>query len=121
METFGKAGGPKQDYDVLFKIVLIGDSGVGKSNILLRYTKDKFNSHSTQTIGVEFATRNIEVKKKKVRAQIWDTAGQERYRAITNAYYRNATGALLVYDITRKDSFDNIPRWLKELRDNADP
>lgn len=75
METYGKPGGPKQDYDVLFKIVLIGDSGVGKSNILLRYTKDKFNSHSTQTIGVEFATRNIDVNKIKVRAQIWDTAG----------------------------------------------
>jgi Ras-related protein Rab-11A len=70
---------------------------------------------------VEFATRNIEIEDKRVRAQIWDTAGQERYRAITNAYYRNATGALLVYDITRKDSFENVKRWLNELRENADP
>lgn len=92
-------------YDYLFKIVLIGDSGVGKSNLLLRYTKDQFKMNSQSTIGVEFATRSIKVEDSFVRAQIWDTAGQERYRAITNAYYRNAVGALLVYDITKYNTF----------------
>lgn len=88
-------------YDHLFKIVLIGDSGVGKSNLLLRYTRNQFKVNSQSTIGVEFATRSIKVEDQYVRAQIWDTAGQERYRAITNAYYRNAVGALLVYDISK--------------------
>lgn len=76
--------------------------------------------NSQSTIGVEFATKNIQVGDQQIRAQIWDTAGQERYRAITNAYYRNAVGALLVYDISKRASFDNIVRWLKELRDHAD-
>merc|ERR1712097_119508 len=82
------------DYDYLFKIVLIGDSGVGKSNILSRFTRNEFSVESKSTIGVEFATRSIEIEKKVVKAQIWDTAGQERYRAITSAYYRGA-GELL--------------------------
>jgi small GTP-binding protein len=90
------------DYDYLFKIVLIGDSGVGKSNILSRFTRNEFSVESKSTIGVEFATRSIEIEKKVVKAQIWDTAGQERYRAITSAYYRGAVGALLVYDVTKK-------------------
>ncbi|KAK8683455.1 hypothetical protein V6N13_039516 [Hibiscus sabdariffa] len=84
------------EYDYLFKIVLIGDSGVGKSNILSRW------------------------KARLVKAQIWDTAGQERYRAITSAYYRGAVGALIVYDITKRQTFDNVQRWLHELRDHAD-
>nr|XP_043632923.1 ras-related protein Rab2BV-like [Erigeron canadensis] len=108
------------EYDYLFKIVLIGDSGVGKSNILSRFTRNEFCLESKSTIGVEFATRTLQVEGKTVKAQIWDTAGQERYRAITSAYYRGAVGALLVYDITKKQSFDNILRWLRELRDHAD-
>jgi small GTP-binding protein len=99
---------------------LIGDSGVGKSNLLLRYTKNQFKKHSQSTIGVEFATRNIAVDDQQVRAQIWDTAGQERYRAITNAYYRNAVGALLVYDVTKPQSFLNIEKWFSELREHAE-
>ena len=91
----------QDNYDYLFKIVLIGDSGVGKSNLLLRYTKNQFKLNSQSTIGVEFATRSIKVDNVYVKAQIWDTAGQERYRAITNAYYRNAVGALMVYDISK--------------------
>ncbi|KAK8964608.1 Ras-related protein RABA1f [Platanthera guangdongensis] len=177
------------DYDYLFKVVLIGDSGVGKSNLLSRFTKNEFSLESKSTIGVEFATRSISVSEKIVKAQIWDTAGQESmtgqnrftvtqgrqkhvlegarleiaeprvrawgllglrareldpgtcklirrehiritagiidspvatYRAITSAYYRGAVGALLVYDITRNATFENMQRWLKELRDHTD-
>lgn len=108
------------EYDYLFKIVLIGDSGVGKSNILSRFTRNEFCLESKSTIGVEFATRTLQVEGKTVKAQIWDTAGQERYRAITSAYYRGAVGALLVYDITKGQTFDNVQRWLRELRDHAD-
>ncbi|KAI8611963.1 ras-related protein rab-11A [Chytriomyces sp. MP71] len=108
------------EYDYLFKVVLIGDSGVGKSNLLSRFTRNEFNLDSKSTIGVEFATRTIQVDGKTIKAQIWDTAGQERYRAITSAYYRGAVGALLVYDITKVSSYENVNRWLKELRDHAD-
>ncbi|KAG4166682.1 hypothetical protein ERO13_A13G147900v2 [Gossypium hirsutum] len=108
------------DYDYLFKVVLIGDSGVGKSNLLSRFTRNEFSLESKSTIGVEFATRSIRVDDKVVKAQIWDTAGQERYRAITSAYYRGAVGALLVYDVTRHVTFENVERWLKELRGHTD-
>lgn len=108
------------DYDYLFKVVLIGDSGVGKSNLLSRFARNEFSLESKSTIGVEFATRSIHVDDKIVKAQIWDTAGQERYRAITSAYYRGAVGALLVYDVTRHITFENVERWLKELRDHTD-
>jgi len=101
-------------------VVLIGDSGVGKSNLLSRFTRNEFNLDSKSTIGVEFATRSISVDSKTIKAQIWDTAGQERYRAITSAYYRGAVGALLVYDISKHQTYDNVTRWLKELRDHAD-
>jgi len=108
------------DHDYLFKIVLIGDSGVGKSNLLSRFTKNEFNLESKTTIGVEFATKTVEIDGKIIKSQIWDTAGQERYRAITSAYYRGAVGALLVYDISNHQTFENVERWLKELRDHAD-
>ena len=108
------------DYDYLFKIVLIGDSGVGKSNLLSRFTRNEFNLESKTTIGVEFAQKTITIDGKVIKAQIWDTAGQERYRAITSAYYRGAVGALLVYDICKAVSFENVDRWLKELKDHAD-
>jgi small GTP-binding protein len=108
------------EYDFLFKVVLIGDSGVGKSNLLSRFTRNEFNLESKSTIGVEFATRSIQVDGKTIKAQIWDTAGQERYRAITSAYYRGAVGALLVYDIAKHLTYENVERWLKELRDHAD-
>ncbi|KAJ8761930.1 hypothetical protein K2173_006532 [Erythroxylum novogranatense] len=124
-----KTGGQKamagyraeDDYDYLFKVVLIGDSGVGKSNLLSRFTRNEFSLESKSTIGVEFATRSLNVDGKVIKAQIWDTAGQERYRAITSAYYRGAVGALLVYDVTRHSTFENVERWLKELRDHTDP
>lgn len=108
------------DYEYLYKIVLIGDSGVGKSNLLSRFTRDEFNLESRSTIGVEFATRTLEIDGKRVKAQIWDTAGQERYRAITSAYYRGAVGALIVYDISKTESYESVSRWLKELKEHAD-
>ncbi|WOK91424.1 Small GTPase superfamily [Canna indica] len=111
----------EDDYDYLFKVVLIGDSGVGKTNLLSRFTRNEFSLESKSTIGVEFATRSVNIDGKVVKAQIWDTAGQERYRAITSAYYRGAVGALLVYDITRHTTFENVERWLRELRDHTDP
>ncbi|XP_074563085.1 ras-related protein RABA1f-like [Curcuma longa] len=114
------AYGSDDDYDYLFKVVLIGDSGVGKSNLLSRFTRNEFSLESKSTIGVEFATRSISVEDKVIKAQIWDTAGQERYRAITSAYYRGAVGALLVYDVTRHITFENVERWLKELRDHTE-
>ncbi|VVT51791.1 uncharacterized protein SAPINGB_P003214 [Magnusiomyces paraingens] len=109
------------EYDFLFKVVLIGDSGVGKSNILGRFTRNEFNIESRSTIGVEFATRTVTVDGKTIKAQIWDTAGQERYRAITSAYYRGAVGAVLVYDITKPETYEHVGRWLEELKSNADP
>lgn len=109
------------EYDYLFKVVMIGDSGVGKSNLLTRFTRDEFKQDSKSTIGVEFGTQTMQIDRKTIKAQIWDTAGQERYRAITSAYYRGAVGALLVYDITKKATFENIKEiWLEELRQNAD-
>ena len=109
-----------EEYDYLFKVVLIGESGVGKSNLLSRFTRNEFCLESKSTIGVEFATRSIQVDGKTIKAQIWDTAGQERYRAITSAYYRGAVGALLVYDISKHQTYEKVERWLKELRDHAD-
>ncbi|EGR31367.1 hypothetical protein IMG5_111720 [Ichthyophthirius multifiliis] len=112
---------PEEDYDYLFKIVIIGDSGVGKTNILSRFTKDEFSIESKPTIGVEFATKTVLNDNKLIKAQIWDTAGQEKYRAITNAYYRGAVGALTLFDITKQNTFDNLQKWLNELKENADP
>ncbi|KAI6230991.1 hypothetical protein M3Y95_00334400 [Aphelenchoides besseyi] len=108
------------DYDHLFKLVLIGDSGAGKSNLLSRFTRNEFDIDQKSTIGVEFATRSVQIEGKMIKSQIWDTAGQERYRAITKAYYRGAAGALLVYDMTKHVSYENVKRWLQELRDYAD-
>uniref|UniRef100_A0A803VFD0 Ras-related protein Rab-25 n=1 Tax=Ficedula albicollis TaxID=59894 RepID=A0A803VFD0_FICAL len=118
--VLGEMRGKDDEYDYLFKVVLIGDSGVGKSNLLSRFTRNEFNLESKSTIGVEFATRSIQVDNKTVKAQIWDTAGQERYRAITSAYYRGAVGALLVYDIAKYLTYESAERWLKELQDHAD-
>ncbi|GAB2274704.1 Ras- protein Rab11D [Dionaea muscipula] len=110
-----------EEYDYLFKLVVIGDSGVGKSNLLSRFTRNEFNLESKSTIGVEFATKTLNIDGRLIKAQIWDTAGQERYRAITSAYYRGAVGALLVYDVTRQSTFENAARWLRELRQHTDP
>lgn len=108
-----------EDYDILCKVVLLGDSAVGKTNILSRFARGEFSTNSRPTIGVEFATLTREVEGKTIKVQIWDTAGQERYRAITSVYYRGAVGAVLVYDITSRRSFDAAHRWLRELREHA--
>ncbi|XP_047948467.1 ras-related protein RABA5e-like [Salvia hispanica] len=106
--------------EYLFKIVIIGDSAVGKSNLLSRYARNEFSLHTKATIGVEFQTKTRQIDGKEVKAQIWDTAGQERFRAVTSAYYRGSFGALVVYDISRRSTFDNIPRWLEELKTHSD-
>eukprot|EP00922_Rhytidocystis_sp_ex-Travisia-forbesii_P037954 GHVS01056511.1.p1 GENE.GHVS01056511.1~~GHVS01056511.1.p1 ORF type:complete len:218 (+),score=36.52 GHVS01056511.1:50-703(+) len=106
---------PTRDYDHLFKLVLIGDSGVGKSCLLLRFADDAFTESYITTIGVDFRFRTINVDDKPVRLQIWDTAGQERFRTITSAYYRGADGIVLVYDTTDKTSFEHIGDWLNEV------
>ncbi|KAG6531872.1 hypothetical protein ZIOFF_005707 [Zingiber officinale] len=143
-----------QKIDYVFKVVLIGDSAVGKSQLLARFSRNEFSVDSKATIGVEFQTRTLTIDQKTIKAQIWDTAGQERgisvsvnlinemdllepeilleiqqnssikfimmYRAVTSAYYRGAVGAMLVYDITKRQSFDHMARWLDELRTHAD-
>ncbi|XP_034730689.1 ras-related protein Rab-25b [Etheostoma cragini] len=113
--------GSDEAYNFVFKVVLIGESGVGKSNLLSRFTKNEFNHDSRTTIGVEFSTRTVQLNGFTIKAQIWDTAGLERYRAITSAYYRGAVGALLVFDITKHLTYESVERWLKELYDHADP
>lgn len=110
----------EEDYNFVFKVVLIGESGVGKTNLLSRFTRNEFNHDSRTTIGVEFSTRTVLVGDAAVKAQIWDTAGLERYRAITSAYYRGAVGALVVFDITKHQTYDVVERWLKELYDHAE-
>jgi Ras-related protein Rab-11A len=110
----------EEDYDLIIKLVLIGDSGVGKSNILTKYTKNEFHQNSRATVGVEFSTKKYTIDKVNIKAQIWDTAGQERYRSITTAYYKGAKGAFVVYDITRAASFENVDRWIRELRNCSD-
>ncbi|KAJ3678374.1 hypothetical protein LUZ60_002177 [Juncus effusus] len=109
-----------QKADYVFKVVLIGDSAVGKSQLLARFARNEFNLDSKATIGVEFQTRTLSIDGKTIKAQIWDTAGQERYRAVTSAYYRGALGAMLVYDISKHQTFEHVARWLEELRGNAD-
>lgn len=106
--------------DYLFKVVLIGDSAVGKSNLLSRYARNEFHVNSKATIGVEFQTHSMKIDGREIQTQIWDTAGQERFRAVTSAYYRGAAGALVVYDITRRITFENVARWLEELRVHSD-
>jgi len=105
----------KRDYDHLFKLVLIGDSGVGKSCLLLRFADDNFTDSYISTIGVDFRFRTITIDKKTVKLQIWDTAGQERFRTITSAYYRGADGIIMVYDVTSSESFDHVEEWLSEV------
>lgn len=105
----------KRDYDYLFKLVLIGDSGVGKSCLLLRFADDNFTDSYISTIGVDFRFRTITIDDKTVKLQIWDTAGQERFRTITSAYYRGADGIIMVYDVTSLESFDHVEEWLSEV------
>ncbi|XP_072100581.1 ras-related protein Rab-8A isoform X2 [Mobula birostris] len=110
-------GAMAKTYDYLFKLLLIGDSGVGKTCVLFRFSEDAFNTTFISTIGIDFKIRTIELDGKKIKLQIWDTAGQERFRTITTAYYRGAMGIMLVYDITNEKSFDNIKNWIRNIEE----
>ena len=109
-----------ENYEMMFKVVLVGDASVGKTNIMSKYLKNEFHEDSKATVGVEFGSKQFTIEGHNIKAQIWDTAGQERYKAITSAYYKGAKGAFVVYDITRKQSFDNVDRWINELKAAAD-
>ena len=109
-----------EEYDLMFKILLLGDSGVGKSSLLLRYTKHEFNVDMRSTIGVEFALKYLKIDNFQLKVQIWDTAGMERYRSITSAYYKGAKGVIIVYDICREKSFENVDKWIEDFKSKAD-
>ena len=110
------------EYDCLFKLVMVGDSSVGKSSMLGRFVDERFSETYISTIGVDFKTKTIEMDGKMVKIQVWDTAGQERFRTITSTYYRGAHGILLVYSATSKESFtSSIERWLVEVRKYSSP
>ena len=109
-----------ENYEMMFKVVLVGDSFVGKTNIMSKYIKNEFHEDSKATVGVEFGSKQFTVEGHSIKAQIWDTAGQERYKAITSAYYKGAKGAFIVYDITRKQSFDSVEKWVNDVTAVAD-
>lgn len=108
-----------RSYDLLIKLLLVGDSGVGKSCLLLRFCDDQFTPSFITTIGIDFKIRTIELDSKKIKLQIWDTAGQERFKTITTAYYRGAMGILLVYDVCDEKSFNNIKNWYSNVKQHA--
>jgi Ras-related protein Rab-1A len=108
-----------QDYEFIFKVLLLGNSNVGKSSLFLRFVDDIWNDTFVPTIGVDFKIKTFEIDSKKIKMQIWDTAGQERFKNIIASYYRGAHGILLLYDVTDKDSFKNLSNWLIEIEKNA--
>jgi len=108
-------------YKYLFKYIIVGDTAVGKSCLLLQFTDKRFQPVHDLTIGVEFGSRMITIESTQVKLQIWDTAGQEKFRSITRSYYRGTTGALLVYDITRRDTFDHLTEWLEDCKKYSNP
>ncbi|XP_049280388.1 ras-related protein Rab-35 [Anopheles maculipalpis] len=109
-----------REYDHLFKLLIIGDSGVGKSSLLIRFSDNTFSGSYITTIGVDFKIRTVVINGERVKLQIWDTAGQERFRTITNTYYRGTHGVIVVYDVTNGESFGNVKRWLQEIESNCD-
>ena len=104
-----------EGYEQLYKIIIIGNSGVGKSNILGRYLNDEFQQDTKSTVGVEFGSKKFKTGNSSIKLQIWDTAGQERYRSITSAYYKGSKGCFIVYDITSQQSFDDVEKWYEEI------
>jgi Ras-related protein Rab-8A len=106
---------------MLIKLLLIGDSGVGKSCLLLRFSDDQFTQSFITTIGIDFKIKTIELDGKRIKLQIWDTAGQERFRTITTAYYRGAMGILLIYDVTDEKTYGNIRNWIRQIEQHAAP
>ena len=107
------------NYDYLFKLLLVGDSGVGKSSILSRYVDELYTEEFISTVGVDFKIKTIDIHNQVCKIQVWDTAGQERFKSITSVYYKGANGCIVVYDITNKDSFDHVHNWLTELETYA--
>jgi small GTP-binding protein len=107
------------DYDYMCKLLLLGDSGVGKSALMMRFAEDAFKGTFISTVGIDFKMKTVNIGGKRVKIQIWDTAGQERFRTITKTYYRGAQGYVLVFDITAKDSFDHVKYWLGEIKKNG--
>ena len=110
-----------QDVDHIFKVLIIGDSSVGKSNILLRFSDNIFHDTFLPTIGVDFKIRNVKMADQTIKLNIWDTAGQERFKTITSTYYKGAHGIILAYDITDRESFNNVNNWLAEVKKHAGP
>ena len=106
----------ESSYELLYKVIIIGDTAVGKSNILSRYVKDEFSSNSKSTVGVELGIKFLKIKNTKTKIQIWDTAGQERYRAITSSYFKGSNGCFIVYDITNEASFNNVENWYEQIQ-----
>ncbi|GAB5032545.1 rab gtpase [Nannochloropsis oceanica] len=107
-------------FDMQIKLLMIGDSGVGKTCLLLRYANDSFSPTFITTIGIDFKIKNLELDGKRIKLQIWDTAGQERFRTITTSYFRGAQGILLVYDVTDRRSFESIRNWVGQIQQHAD-
>ncbi|XP_006870537.1 PREDICTED: ras-related protein Rab-43 [Chrysochloris asiatica] len=112
-------GDPDEQYDFLFKLVLVGDASVGKTCVVQRFKTGAFSERQGSTIGVDFTMKTLEIQGKRVKLQIWDTAGQERFRTITQSYYRSANGAILAYDITKRSSFLSVPHWIEDVRKYA--
>lgn len=112
--------GGGQSYDMQIKLLMIGDSGVGKTALLLRYANDSFSSTFITTIGIDFKIKHIDLDGKRIKLQIWDTAGQERFRTITTSYFRGAQGILLVYDVTDRRSFESVRGWMTQIQQHAD-
>jgi len=111
--------GHDQSEDYSIKFVIVGDSGVGKTNILNRYVRNSFYLDGKSTIGIELETKMFKIQDKLIKLNIWDTAGQERFKSVTQAYYKGAKGAIMVYDITRENTFNNIDNWFREIKDSA--
>ena len=111
----------EEDYEMMIKIILIGDSAVGKTNIMSKYLKGEFKENTKATVGVEFGSKLFKIDNHNIKAQIWDTAGQENYKAVTGAYYKGSKGAFVVYDVTRKETFESADRWINDLKVTADP
>ena len=105
----------KEDYK--FKIVIVGDTGVGKTGLVRRFIQNTFSKNTKATVGVEFISNNYKINNKIIKIEIWDTAGQERYRSLTSSYYKGAKGAMIVYDVTNKTSFENIDKWYTDMKD----
>ena len=111
----------EEEYEMMVKVILIGDSSVGKTNIMSKYLKNQFNENSKATVGVEFGAKIFKINNRNIKAQIWDTAGQEKYKAITGAYYKGSKGAFVVYDITRKETLYSVDKWINDLKVSGDP